>query len=222
MYQSEKKLKNSSVFITEDLTRYRQQIVQELILSILIVVLLTTCPFNCVSNSKHQKYFVFKMYPHWCLFTWMLYCASTIHLFVYIPTYVTWFSDVNIDTLTPLFSLLSEYSSTAVGWFINSPMPMHVFSDYILLFLFGFFCFTFVFHIPTASCYSWFTVCLSVVQILIFHVCSFFPTYTSCIQRLYKGQFKILQSYFDFILKCHWRRNTKYSTLFEYMCTYGR
>ena len=30
VYQSKKKLKNSSVFITEDLTRYRQQIVQEL------------------------------------------------------------------------------------------------------------------------------------------------------------------------------------------------
>ena len=74
-----------------------------------------------------------------CTLTWMLYCASTIHLFVYIPTYVTWFSDANIDTLTPFFSLLSEYSSTAVGWFINSPMPMHVFYDYILLFLFVFF-----------------------------------------------------------------------------------
>ena len=141
-----------------------------------------------------------------------------MHLFVYIPTYVTLFSDVNIDSLTPFFSLLSEYSSTAVVWFINSPIPKHVFSDYILLFLF--FCFTFVFHIPTVSC--WLTVCLSVVQILIFHVCSFFLTYTSCIQRLYKGQFKILQSYFAFILKCHWRRNTKYSTLLEYMCTYGR
>ena len=30
VYQSKKKLKNSSIFITEDLTRYRQQIVQEL------------------------------------------------------------------------------------------------------------------------------------------------------------------------------------------------
>ena len=77
-----------------------------------------------------------------------------------------------------------------------------------------------VFHIPTASC--WLTVCLSVVQILIVHVCFFFPTHTSCIQRLYKGQFKILQSYFVFIIKCHWRRNTKYSTLFVYMFTYGR
>ena len=124
----------------------------------------------------------------------MLYCARLAQC---IPTYVTWFSDVNIDALTPRFSLLSEYSSTAVVWFINSPIPMHVFSDYILLFLF--FCFTFIFHNPTASC--WLTVCLSVVQILIFHVCSFFLTYTSCIQRLYKGQFKILQSDFGFHYK---------------------
>ena len=70
---------------------------------------------------------------------------------------------------------------------------------FLITFCCCFFSFTFVFHIPTTSC--WLTVCLSVVQILIFHVCSFFDTYTSCIQRLYKGQFKILQSYFGFHYK---------------------
>ena len=73
---------------------------------------------------------------------YMLYSASIMHLFVYIPTYVTWFwcqythTDTPLDTLP--FSLLSACSSTAVIWFINSQLPMYVFSDYILLF-WGFF-----------------------------------------------------------------------------------
>ena len=43
------------------------------------------------------KTFLFKIYSHWCLY--MLYRASIMHMFVYFQTYVTWFSNVNIDTL---------------------------------------------------------------------------------------------------------------------------
>ena len=143
-----------------------------------------------------------------------------MHLFVYIPTYVTWFSDVNIDALTPLFSLLSEYSSTAVVWDLSTAQYQCTF--FLITFCCFLFCFLFHLRFSHSECFMLAHCCLSVVQILIFHVCSFFPTHTSCIQRLYKGQFKILQSYFVFIIKCHWRRNTKYSTLFVHMCTYGR
>ena len=84
----------------------------------------------------------------------------------------------------------------AVDWLIDSAILMHVFFDYIFLFHLRL-------HIRIASC--WLTVCLSVVFIFklnCFYVCSFFHTYTTCTQRLYKGQFKKkLQSYFGFHYK---------------------
>ena len=54
-------------------------------------------------NNKHENYFVYKIYSHWCLYTCMLYRSCFMHLFVYIPTNVTWFSDVNIDTKTIIY-----------------------------------------------------------------------------------------------------------------------
>ena len=150
-------------------------------------------------NNKHENYFVYKIYSHWCLYTCMLYRSSIMHLFVYIPTNVTWFSDVNIDTKTiiypPFCSFFRIFVNLCCLVYQQPNTNARFFRLHFVVLLF-FFCFTFVFHMPTASC--WLTVCLSVVQILIIHVCSFFHTYTSCIQRLYKGQFKILQSYFGF------------------------
>ena len=143
----------------------------------------------------------------------MLYCARLVQC-ICLFTFQPMSRDVNIDALTPPFFLFFPNIRQSLLFGLSTTQYQCTF------FLITFCCFTFVFHIPTASC--WLTVCLSVDQILIFHVCFFFPTQTSCIQRMYKGQFKILQSYFVFIIKCHWRRNTKYSTLFVYMFTYGR
>ena len=151
----------------------------------------------------------------------MLYCARLV-LCICLFT----FQPMSRDSLMSIYTHWPPLFSSSFRIFVNRCCLVYQQPNtkarffWLHFVVYVFFCFTFVFHIPTVSC--WLTVSLSVVQILIFHVCSFFLTYTSCIQRLYKGQFKILQSYFAFIIKCHWRRNTKYSTLLEYMCTYGR